>query len=208
MAQQPITFKYDGKEVKFRNIGESYLSHFRKGQFYENALLEHIRALDLEGIYLDIGCNRGNHLVFFAMFTPATKVIGFEPLPHYAEKIIDVIQDNLLGDIAEVVEIAVADFTGPLNLSFMNKTYDVEACKIDDFNLTDVSVMKIDIEGMEIPAIKGARDTIERCSPRIYAEALTKKDFSAIEALLAEQGYRFTGHVFNASPTYEFKRET
>lgn len=36
------------------------------GDFYEIVLLEYIKGLKIEGTYIDIGANIGNHAIFFA----------------------------------------------------------------------------------------------------------------------------------------------
>jgi hypothetical protein len=67
-----------------------------------------------------------------------------------------------------------------------------------------VSVVKVDVEGMEIAVLRGARETVSRHRPFIYAEAGTSESYEALSAYLSELEYTPTGRVFNATPTYEF----
>lgn len=46
----------------------------------------------------------------------------------------------------------------------------VPCFRIDDLGLTDVDAIFLDVEGFEIPALRGAADTIARCRPVIMAE--------------------------------------
>lgn len=52
----------------------------------------------------------------------------------------------------------------------------VRMVSLDDLNLTNISVIKIDTEGMDFEVLKGARNTIERCRPCLYLEMLLTGD--------------------------------
>ena len=41
---------------------------------------------------------------------------------------------------------------------------------LDSHNYTDIDVLKVDVEGLEIPVLNGARNTLARCSPIIVIE--------------------------------------
>lgn len=47
---------------------------------------------------------------------------------------------------------------------------DIKQIRIDDLKLNDVDFIQLDIEGYELKALKGAQETIERCSPVIQLE--------------------------------------
>lgn len=46
----------------------------------------------------------------------------------------------------------------------------VDIVRIDDFGVTDLDFLQLDLEGYEAKAIRGAIDTIERCKPVIQLE--------------------------------------
>lgn len=50
------------------------------------------------------------------------------------------------------------------------KTVPVACVRIDDMALPRLDLLKLDIEGMEPEALRGARQTLERCRPLIFAE--------------------------------------
>jgi FkbM family methyltransferase len=56
-----------------------------------------------------------------------------------------------------------------------------------------VSIIQLDVEGFEEPAVRGALMTIHRCNPTLILETLPKESF-LIDHLLTS-GYRITGQV-------------
>lgn len=53
---------------------------------------------------------------------------------------------------------------------FVHGKGDIPTFRIDDLGLDDVDLICLDVEGFEIPALKGARCTIDACRPIIIAE--------------------------------------
>jgi FkbM family methyltransferase len=68
-------------------------------------------------------------------------------------------------------------------------TVDVRKVAIDDFNLPRVDLIKIDIEGMELEALEGARQTIDRCHPMMLIEKI-KADGRQLVGWLETHGYK------------------
>lgn len=68
----------------------------------------------------------------------------------------------------------------------------VPTITIDSLCLSRLDLMKIDVEGMEEDVIRGAKETILRHKPLVFAEWIkTKRE--VIESLLGEFGYsKFT----------------
>lgn len=65
----------------------------------------------------------------------------------------------------------------------------VRLMTIDSLGLSRLDLLKIDVEGMEIEALEGARQTIGKHLPVIVAERL-KTPQAALDALLESHGYR------------------
>lgn len=59
---------------------------------------------------------------------------------------------------------------------------------IDDMGLERLDFIKIDIEGMEMEALMGARATIAACKPQMLIERI-KSDEAALRAFLGQHGY-------------------
>jgi FkbM family methyltransferase len=55
------------------------------------------------------------------------------------------------------------------------KSGDIPLERLDDYGLTDVDFIKLDCEGSELFALKGAEETIRRCRPAICVEQKPKR---------------------------------
>jgi FkbM family methyltransferase len=66
----------------------------------------------------------------------------------------------------------------------------IEICllAIDSLGLDRIDFLKIDVEGMELEAIEGARESIKRSRPQIFVETI-KTDKDALTTLLDGLGY-------------------
>ena len=67
---------------------------------------------------------------------------------------------------------------------------------LDELNLPRVDFIKIDIEGMEMEALSGARDTINKYHPVLLIEKI-KTDIPLLERWLADNGYKPFGLGIN-----------
>jgi FkbM family methyltransferase len=197
-----ISFNYKGREVVMPDSKGSLSKHFEIGTFYEGHMLYAIEALGKTGVYVDVGANVGNHSVFFEMFCPSTMVVSFEPLDWEFSFLVRARDVNELTFDAH--EIGLSDKEGEFVTEVGSQTYSIRTTTLDSFRLDDVAVIKIDIEGMEVPALRGMTDTLTRCRPHLFIEAHTKDELIEQESLLNALGYARTGRVWNTSPTYEW----
>jgi len=69
------------------------------------------------------------------------------------------------------------------------KTVAIQKIAIDALALPRVDLIKLDVEGMELEALEGARQTIERCRPVILVESI-KAGRERLRAFLDERGYK------------------
>ena len=61
---------------------------------------------------------------------------------------------------------------------------------IDSLQLARLDMIKIDVEGMEVEVLEGAKATLRKCLPIIIVEGI-KSDQQAIMAALASYGYEW-----------------
>lgn len=70
-----------------------------------------------------------------------------------------------------------------------DKTQPTQMIAIDDLNLNRLDLIKIDIEGMEIDALKGALNSITKFKPQILIEKI-KSSGDQIHKIISELGYK------------------
>jgi len=75
-------------------------------------------------------------------------------------------------------------------------TVPVQKLALDTLQLPRVDFIKIDIEGMELEALEGARETIARCRPILLIEQI-KSDREPMRAWLSAQGYEMADAGLN-----------
>lgn len=188
-----------------------------KDQVYEESFLEHIRSLDRRGEYVDIGAHLGTHTVWFALLCPSSQVHSFEPVGRFADVVRRNITANGLSDQVTVHQVGLSDRAGNAvnrlspehqkgfvsDPGWAEESFDI--VRLDDvLRRRPIAVIKLDVEGMEAAALRGAGRLLSRWRPVVYAEAHSPKLVKEIEQVLRPYGYRATGNVFNSSPTYEF----
>jgi FkbM family methyltransferase len=169
----------------------------------QEMLLKHC-PMDRRRVFIDVGAHVGTWAFNFAHWFKQLE--AFEPVTEHRECFaLNVTAPNValhpyaLGERPGRVAIRVDPFsTGG---SFVQGKGDVEMRTLDSFNFNDVDCIKLDNEGFEEFALRGALDTIERCSPTICVEQ--KRDFpvkfglkpmGAVKLLIGV-GYKVVGEI-------------
>lgn len=209
-----------------------YRQIVKQRKFYEIDLLKYIFAIRsfinnkfFQNIVIDVGANIGNHSIFFSSFL-ADHVIVIEP----NRKVIPVLKRNLKNNVSNytLFECGVGDKeckgtiiiddnnennVGMAKLDVKNSKGNVEIFTLDaifnkwlssyDKNVS-ISLIKVDVEGMELPVLKGAEDLLKKHKPHIFVEAISADELNKISGFLTAFGYKkMPGHL-SATPVYHF----
>ncbi|SEH06264.1 FkbM family methyltransferase [Candidatus Venteria ishoeyi] len=196
--------------------------------FYEVNYLELLALLYQPGkIVIDGGANIGNHSIFFAGVLGAN-VIAFEPQPQNNFLLSINTSLNCLDDFIEIKKLAIGNkkgeltlcmavpnnygsFTSDASLVQQNKgaippKFKIPITSLDNeiFDVADkVSIIKLDLEGMELLALNGATNIIRQSKPVIAIECFKKVEFEKIKNFLSDFNY-FVVDSANATPTFIF----
>jgi FkbM family methyltransferase len=171
---------------------------------------------------IDVGANIGVHTVESAgLVGPAGCVLSIEPAPSNVQALKRNVALNQLTNVT-VIEVAVGDSVHTATLSLARGgnqgmftlapmeseiSYDVEVRRIDDLleerSITSVDLIKMDIEGSEFRALRGALVTLQRWRPTLMIELNEKalrncgSSVSEIKEFLGNLDY--CGWVFGRS---------
>ena len=178
-------------------IGKSWAS----GCFYESGVLKHIRSLKLEGTYIDVGMNRGNHTLFFAKMCNSEEVLSFEPYLQHIVKAEKLLELNKIRHKVKIFNLALAEKQARIDLSIRNRRTSAITVRLDDIAPKGISLIKIDVEGAEASVLRGATNTIKRDKPFLIVE-IFDEFLDEMTEFIENLGYK-RGRKFK-SPTYEF----
>ena len=172
--------------------------------YFDPRGIRYIKNQLYEGeVFVDIGANVGAYSLIASKFVGRTgKVIAFEPASKCFLRLSKNISMNGLTNIIPERKV-VLDKNTQIELFISNKnnmgmssiyhhskesgiSEKVEAVSLDEYvekkSIAHISLIKIDIEGSEMFALRGMRKIIEKFRPRILIELK--------EETLADSGYR------------------
>lgn len=161
-----------------------------EGRKWEEHIIEALEKYVRPGsVAVDVGAHIGTHtLTMSRLVGPSGRVYAFEPV----KKIYRELCRNLeLNGITNVVPLRFALGKGPASVIEMNPIHpgeeggtsvghggdQVELRTLDSFGFEQVSLIKIDVEGFELPVLDGAEETIRRNRPVLVAEILGGYDY-------------------------------
>ncbi|MCZ4058151.1 FkbM family methyltransferase [Pantoea sp. LMR881] len=220
-----FSFSYTDKLVCMYLPNElDFIQNVIKGNkcFYEPEMLSDIATRSkLGSTIIDIGANIGNHSVYFGLFCGAGKVLSFEPQTEVYDTLCKNISLNNLNEKVTAFKMGLGSYETMASLGVVdhknigmtkleiNAGGEIKISTLDSLMENEpknsISVIKIDVEGMEMEVLRGAIKTLEQHSPVIYVEAASKLEFDEVSHFLAKFRYAATKR-FNATATYLFER--
>ncbi len=181
------------------------------GEYSEGEIALFIQLIPSGAVILDIGAHIGAHTLFFAKAAgPEGAVLAFEP----QRIIFQILCANMaLNGLQNVYcyPAAVSDNPGSthvpvfnygsennfagLSIGEYNQGEKVSVMTIDSLDLKQCFFIKIDVEGMELAALKGARKTILNFNPILYVENDRKTNSPGLISYISSLGYTMYWHL-------------
>lgn len=179
----------------------------------EKALLGEVGCRLKPGdVFIDAGANIGVYTVLAARLVgPSGRVIAVEMMPDTAERLEAHIRINDLHNVT-VVRHALSDASGRVMTATvqvgkfgqatiaedserygLGASIDVTSMTLDDITdgVPSIALMKMDLEGAELPALRGAGSTLAKLQAVIYESWGWKHgEDDSIDGLLRESGFR------------------
>lgn len=178
------------------------------GRLYETEELGLIRQF-AQGcqVFLDVGCNMGNHALFFTKVLGARKVYAFEANPDTAKLLgINVVLNNATGVIdTSYLGIGLGEAPGSFNVRYPG-LHNIGGARLVEpsgkqaegaipvlpYDMLCIrerpQFIKIDVEGMEMAVLGGMHATISRYHPRLFIE-VDNGNRAAFNLWLTENDY-------------------
>lgn len=197
----PLTLQQELKRLHFRRLirrgvfttAEAHDTEFPR-------LAEWVRAGDW---VLDVGANVGNYTARMSeLVGPTGRVVSFEPVPETFELLVSNVAQLRHRNVT-LLNLAASDAIGARSMSipvlanglenrYMAQITDtpgdlnILSVPIDSLQLPQpIRLVKVDVEGHELPALKGMADLLRRDCPRLIVEGRDPE----VAALLTGLGY-------------------
>lgn len=151
-------------------------------------------------LFIDAGANSGMYSVNVAARFPGVKVIAFEPDTRNLTQLHGNLYLNEIQDVVAVKGVALSDYSGTANFhrhgrentgrSMLSESgeYSVSVAKLDDIVSTigERIAIKIDVEGNELPLLRGAQRLLRDNDCFIQVESFSPGE---ITKYFGELGY-------------------
>jgi len=207
VMDSPKWYKFSHRKFDFEMAlyDDDLISDFikRDQTFYEHKLLDYISdeyGDSISGVVVDIGANIGNHAIYFNTFLKPKRIICFEPEPEnfgMLQRNINHLSDHSRIDMlrtaigAEAGCCSMRTFENNRGMArIISNEGDIQALPLDSFDLKDVELIKIDVEGYELEVLKGAEKTINNNRPIIIIE-VTDETIAGVKEWCVPHKYGF-----------------
>ena len=194
---------------------------YRKKSYFEQDNLDYICKKWNDGVIertirkslvLDIGANIGNHTLYYLNECGAKSVCCFEPVPDTFEILKRNIEINNMQDRVQLHNAAVGETVGKASVTYYSQSNtgmstiekntdgNIKMISVDDMKIEErIGLVKIDVEGFEIPVLKGMINTLKSNLPYISMEVDDEISDDVVK-MLTDIGYKML--VISKSPNY------
>ncbi|MDJ0795475.1 MAG: FkbM family methyltransferase [Calothrix sp. MO_167.B12] len=194
---------------------------FFNPQEYEKNIIhiyEFLLKRDNKSVFIDVGANNGQSLLLIKSIDNQTETHCFEPFSSLTDLLNNLCKKNKWESTVKINNFLLGDFEGMRNLYFCDGSTDTASTVqgfqsiyntsipikqitldryINQYNISNVSIIKIDVEGGELEVLKGAKYTLQTMKPHIIIELLYTENEEhlcrqkTLINLLKNFGYRF-----------------
>ena len=157
------------------------------------------------GTFVDVGAHIGYFTLIAAdIVGPKGRVIAFEPAPRNASILMANVNSAGKGDMVEIVRAAVGAKSGTILFQVVSgqdycsriaaegecsETIVVVQCTLNEFDLPQGTVIKVDVEGAEVDVLQGATNHLEDKKTTWIIEAHRPDLEQTILTILRQYGY-------------------
>ena len=195
-------------------MGQAYLAYGECCELETRFLLSLLRV---PGLVIEVGANMGVHTVPMARALGGRRLLALEPQPVIFQQLCANLALNGLMNVTALpyacgsrtgaVRIDTPDYLRPGNFGAASvgaaarataRETTVQCVRLDDLVPADgeaVGLIKIDVEGMELEVLRGARGILERDRPILYVENDREENSAALIGWLKEREYRLWWHL-------------
>jgi FkbM family methyltransferase len=174
--------------MKARFLWRAFKARYRDQRAEIKALVE---ALGPNDIAVDVGANKGNHILWLSRSVPHGRVVAFEPQPALADYLCRAVCALNFRNVT-IESAAVSDHAGKMILhipgagdspgaSLERAVASFETCRdvevpvvtLDEYfkeTKARISAIKVDVEGHELSVFRGAKDILRKYSPILVFE--------------------------------------
>jgi FkbM family methyltransferase len=180
------------------------------GEFSELEAAIFPQLVEAGHVVVEVGANIGSHTVHLARLVGSSgRVLAFEPQRVIHQLLCANIALNELfqvhtfhaavGREAGQIHVPPIDYGAEYNFGGVSVGGSageaVPLYRLDDLPLPALRMLKVDVEGMEIDVLSGARQTIAKFRPVLYVENDRRAHSEELITLIAELGYEMWWHL-------------
>ncbi len=208
----------DGAFIEVNSKFNSVSTVLLRQDEYEDTEIDLFKANVSSGdVVFDVGGNVGLYSIAAARIAKSVNVFTFEPVPDTLKELRSNVVKNKVENQVKIIPKALSSKAGTMYItteyhssnyitnanSEQQKTM-IRVTTIDNFakqeKIKRIDMIKMDIEGHELEALKGAQRSIERFRPKILIEIYENKtefndrqmaNASEIFTFLAQFGYEY-----------------
>jgi FkbM family methyltransferase len=200
-----ISFPWEGKMVRFAvgNPQDLIHRHLIAGRFFEAEELTWLRKIvPPQSTILEVGANIGNHLVYYGLFMQPKRILPIEPNPAAIALLKRNIELNQIGNVdMSLLGFGIGEKYGHFDLHVADNANigaarlmpahegAIEVYPLDAKLQDKVDFIKIDVEWMEMEALRGAAQLIENSRPIIFIEIMNA-NIAAFHEWVSSQRYK------------------